>query len=489
MCGILGFMTDKPSAENATYFKRILYLSESRGAEATGICYINKEKPIIEKEPVAASDFIKANLPKHMNSLAKAKIALGHTRYPTQGSPKDNNNNHPLESKNWILIHNGSVTGMTRLNNYEYKGKVDSEVLLSYIEEYGLEKGLPHVGRGTASVAVMNKNELNAVYLWRETNPIVLAYDEDTKTLFFASQEEFLEKSLTNKLVLFSSFRREKLIENLLVKITINPLDVEKLGYITVVRPAYSPINSKSTTVYRQGCSSFGSSLSSGAGARQSTVDPVKMHELVFNNKTFRWEMPTGEWAGTAGASSSVPAIQDTTTESSPLTKVLLVRGFTREEIERMSPSAKSTIVYADFTASDCSIDTDGFIVPHSKELYDRVTRVNQEVKTKGIGEEETTKYGLLGNKFFMQGMSHDFVYWTKLSHPNRGYLSIDGQLIKKWDKDKAAHYLILLEDAIKENLIDRAALEDDIVFLEDGEDEDEMDEIEEATLAHMHEI
>ncbi len=251
MCGILGFATSKPSANNVKYLKKILYLSAIRGTDATGIAYVKDGAITIEKDSIDANEFIKKLLPNHEDELSKVNIALGHTRTPTVGTPKDNNNNHPLESDKWILIHNGSVHSLARLKDYKYKGEVDSEILLSYIQTYGLEQGLPHVGKtGTAAVALINKEEPNAVYLWRETNPIKLAYDEESETLFFASQEDFLTKSLTNKLAFFSTFQFRELPENLLIKVTVNPLAIKTLDYIKVLS---SVSKSTSTSNYSSG--------------------------------------------------------------------------------------------------------------------------------------------------------------------------------------------------------------------------------------------
>jgi predicted glutamine amidotransferase len=399
LCGILGFITDRASKENIKYFKKILYMSEARGREATGIFYTKDDAYVIEKQPIISSKFIQDIFPVHANNLGRARIALGHTRSPTQGSPKDNSNNHPLESKNWILIHNGGVTLMPRLNDYKYKGEVDSEVLLSYIEKYGLKEGLPYVERGSAAVALIQKNDLNSVYLWRETNPIILACDTKSNTIFFASQKEFLESGLANRFLFFTSFQLRELPENLLIKITANPFTITPMGYIEVMKYDYTRYVSPIIEKYKP-----------------------KSIPLVFNQSNFRWELP-----------------------SQPLSK----------------PPA---IITTDGQKEKCTfLNTDGkcfkgYTTPCPENKYD-CDYFGADLNTDKLhsGEPEHNI-----NKYYIDGISRDFKNWFKLPKPNKGHISMDGVLFKKWDDVKKKHYIMLVEDAIKEKLIDETLLIED---------------------------
>lgn len=475
MCGILGFMTDRPNKENAKYFKRILYLSESRGRDATGIFYTNTNKVkgdayCIEKQPMKAPDFIKDILPKHLIGIEDTNIALGHTRSPTQGDPKDNNNNHPLEGENWIIIHNGSVTKMPRLDGYKYKGEVDSEVLLSYIEKYGLKEGLPYVERGSASLAIIDKHDLNSVYLWREANPIVLACDIRSNTIFFASQKEFLERGLANRFLLFTSFQIRDLPANMLIKISINPFTVTSMGYIEVMkynptRYAYTPTKSDIKSMEFNPVTHRWEHpkkkdepliIGVAASTSASTVTEAANDKCIFLTLTgqcfkgFTIPCPTNILECDYFTH---PDKADTTKNSfSPMNeqnkKYLREKGFTDAEGDRMTAAALATIMYCEYNGTDVIITDKGEIelvkksVPHAYAGLD-------------------TKHDI--NKYYIEGMSHDFRNWTKLTKPNKGHLSADGTLIKKWDNVKKSHFIITVEDAIKEKLIDITMLQADI--------------------------
>lgn len=476
MCGILGFITEKPSEDNLKMFRKILLLSETRGSDATGMAFqTQKNKFVIAKKAIAARDFIKDELIKYKEALVVANVAIGHTRTPTQGSPKDNNNNHPVESDNWILVHNGSVTQMPRIKEYKYKGEVDSEILVSYIESMGIEKALPYVERGTASIAVINKNEPNTLYLWREANPMYLAYDDKSRTIFFASDDKFLEVGLANKLLFFSSFQIRKLPENLLVKITL-PLKMTNMGVIEVMK-----YNSQAHTTYASGWPSYTPPSSS-----------VSLKEITFNNVTKRWEREVigdnkdpqiidcfyynkdkscfrGNRFSSIGA--PCPPVLSTcpdymartgytpcrdravTTIPSTLdasTKMLLKnKGFTEEQVNRMNDGCRATILYVGYDSTQVDVTVVGSLIVKAQQNTNKPSN----------------------NRYYIGGMSHDFTKWTKLTEPNKGHISIDAELYKKWDKDKKSHFVMLLEDAIQEKLVDEQILSQDIDFVDDKDE------------------
>ena len=225
MCGILGFVTNKPSQTNFNLFRRLLWASQSRGKDATGIAIIEKGGITIHKMPIPASQYVTEQLDSHMESIAKAHIVVGHVRAATMGKPDNNNNNHPIHSENWVMVHNGTVHNLDRITGYKYMGEVDSEVLLSYIETKGLTEGLEYAGAGSAAVAILNRRELNSLYLFEHSGNIAVGYDELSESLFFASTKSILEDALKNKLLLFSTFKLETLPSDTLFKVTL-PLDM-----------------------------------------------------------------------------------------------------------------------------------------------------------------------------------------------------------------------------------------------------------------------
>lgn len=236
MCGLIGFITDKPNENNYKLFRNTMLQSGSRGKDATGLAIVTSEgKIIIDKIPKPVAEYITTDLPAFEEYIKKANIVIGHVRYATQGKPEDNNNNHPVESQNWIMIHNGQVHSLPKIEGYPYKGEVDSEVLLSYIETKGLEEGLLMSKHGSVATALLNKTTPNILYLFQHSGNIYLSYDEATSTIFFASAQSILEGSLRNKLLLFSTFvQYASLPQNELFSISHSPLRVEKLKELDI---------------------------------------------------------------------------------------------------------------------------------------------------------------------------------------------------------------------------------------------------------------
>lgn len=238
MCGIFGFVTSNPSKENLEMFTDLCHLSAVRGTDSTGIAIVSKNKLIIDKEPIPSPEFIKKRLPKYEGAIAKSNLVIGHTRKWTQGKPNDNNNNHPVISDNWILVHNGMCSSMDRIKGYPYKGEVDSEILLSYVEKHGIFEGLSYL-QGYAAIASINIKKLDSLFLWRHKEDIYIGYDRNKETLFFCSSEDIAETGLANELLLFSTYQIREVPEDELYQISYNPLSIIDLGEIEIKKPVY----------------------------------------------------------------------------------------------------------------------------------------------------------------------------------------------------------------------------------------------------------
>lgn len=191
MCGIAGFVfkPEVPQKKRKELVTKMGVQLQQRGIDATGV-YTNRGKNgwTVVKAPVPASKF---KFPNEYGDLV-----LVHCRAATIGSPQQNVNNHPLVGKKWVLIHNGIVY-MSRLANWKYRGWVDSEILLSYLEVYGIKKGLSKV-YGSAAVAFCKKIDPDVVYLWRWRNPLVVVSSPKIGVIW-ASTEDILRAAVNVK--------------------------------------------------------------------------------------------------------------------------------------------------------------------------------------------------------------------------------------------------------------------------------------------------
>lgn len=187
----------------------------------------------VVKEAIASDEFITKHFKAIKPDIVKAHMVIAHTRAWTQGHPNNNNNNHPVASKQYVMVHNGTCSLMDRIKGYPYKGTVDSEVLLSYVERDGIEKGLAEL-RGTASVAIFDSKDKRGLWLWRHGNPLVLGYNERLQSIFFGSTEAIMEEGLSDLLNFFTSFHMRETAEDWLYSLQHTPL---KISCIKEIEP------------------------------------------------------------------------------------------------------------------------------------------------------------------------------------------------------------------------------------------------------------
>lgn len=134
-----------------------------------------------------------------------------HTRMKTQGSEKNNANNHPLFSKNGIaIVHNGII-----YNDKEIFGKkqrdaeVDSESILHLLSmkmKGDKIKRLFDKVEGSFAVAMIDKYFPERLVLIKKDNPIDLYYDERSDILYFCSEREIMQEALSIEKVTVRGF-------------------------------------------------------------------------------------------------------------------------------------------------------------------------------------------------------------------------------------------------------------------------------------------
>ena len=199
MCGIAGILHLKGIDPEPVARKMLLALQQ-RGRDATGMGAIVDGEFIVAKLPKQASEFIKSDPYKHFWSKHPKPPIILHTRAATSGSPKNNENNHPLLSKKGlILTHNGIITNskdLTKTLKLDVDGECDSEVVLRLIEQL-FETSYPKaiaesVELTSGSWACSLLTKLGYVYLWRNSMPIVVGYVPKIEALVYASTKQII---------------------------------------------------------------------------------------------------------------------------------------------------------------------------------------------------------------------------------------------------------------------------------------------------------
>ena len=217
MCGIFGILVKENSDFSPVLIKRMLNslfkLSESRGKEAAGLAIRTKEEILVYKAPIAASQLIHSvgykQVINRVFNCDRSLAIIGHSRLVTDGLQTLNNNNQPVIKNGAVGIHNGIIVNVgnifKRFTSMERRYDVDTEVILSLIQEFRNEKkslirSVQDTFRyieGAASIAALF-DDTNNVILATNTGSLYTCMNQDAGIFVFAS-ERYILKMLLKK--------------------------------------------------------------------------------------------------------------------------------------------------------------------------------------------------------------------------------------------------------------------------------------------------
>ncbi len=186
MCGIVGYIGDKPAREIIINgLKRLEY----RGYDSAGLAIINGE-PQIFKCKGRVND-LEAMITA---GSAEGTIGIGHTRWATHGEPNETNA-HPQSSAkgNFIVVHNGIIENYNRIKRHlesrgiKFSSQTDTEVLANLIEHLYLEGDLNaeqaitmalNRVEGTYGLVIICRREQHKLFAARKGSPLVIGVGE-----------------------------------------------------------------------------------------------------------------------------------------------------------------------------------------------------------------------------------------------------------------------------------------------------------------------
>lgn len=204
MCGIGGVlrMGKKPITEESCSL--LLVGNEHRGNDATGIALSMDDGTVhICKKDEPAWKFVQS---KEYQAFMKEHLtpktwgALLHTRAATQGSPRKNENNHPISLGLSCIVHNGCISNednLFRVLDVPKSCETDSDILRAYTDKYGITpKAIKEMNKiaGSAAGGVFDPRSPHKLLLFRSGSPMILASTEDY--FMFASEKGTLYRAL-----------------------------------------------------------------------------------------------------------------------------------------------------------------------------------------------------------------------------------------------------------------------------------------------------
>jgi len=198
MCGIMGYYCFGEKRPNKEKITTMFALLESRGRDASGFAFIRGGKLIVNKEAVRSSVLVNKTAWKN---LELPQILIAHTRAKTQGTERNNKNNHPLfDSSGLCIVHNGMIWNDREIfANCRRDAEVDSIAILEVLSRKNNGDRLKHVFdklEGSFAFAIIDRNNPDMLTLVKKDNPIQLYYNEYDDILYFCSEREFMLEAL-----------------------------------------------------------------------------------------------------------------------------------------------------------------------------------------------------------------------------------------------------------------------------------------------------
>jgi glucosamine--fructose-6-phosphate aminotransferase (isomerizing) len=136
MCGIVGYVGDKPALDVVLEGLRRL---EYRGYDSAGIAVVNGDGVAVERRAGKLGNLEKA-LAEH--PLPSGGTAMGHTRWATHGAPTDRNAHPHVDCTGSIaLLHNGIIENFAALRDeieaagHTLTSETDTEVAAHLLED------------------------------------------------------------------------------------------------------------------------------------------------------------------------------------------------------------------------------------------------------------------------------------------------------------------------------------------------------------------
>jgi glucosamine--fructose-6-phosphate aminotransferase (isomerizing) len=147
MCGLVGMVgLSKDPELSFKILTSLMKITQKRGFHATGYYYTDINNKVDHYKLGLSSKIFTRLEPWTSLKDVQIKGFIGHTRYSTTGSSRNNINNHPFisQTENIAIVHNGTLNLYHKYKkDYNLKTSCDSELLLRIIvKENNIIKGI-----------------------------------------------------------------------------------------------------------------------------------------------------------------------------------------------------------------------------------------------------------------------------------------------------------------------------------------------------------
>ncbi|MCA9935198.1 MAG: hypothetical protein KC415_14790 [Anaerolineales bacterium] len=217
MCGIAAVLLNPHERTPETWealrqsFTSNLLFNEKRGQAATGVAVMDVHGHLeMYKQPLPAAEFVGTE--RYRALLAgigsETTLILGHTRFPTKGSPDNDANNHPICIGPVCGVHNGRIQNDDALfaqTQLPRRAEVDSEIIFQLLAQQSVHSNPSHYltairpvmqqMRGQFTFLAADVRSPQRLLVVKHQNPLSVHYHAQWQALVFSSRYIFLRKA------------------------------------------------------------------------------------------------------------------------------------------------------------------------------------------------------------------------------------------------------------------------------------------------------
>src|SRR3989338_2868449 len=192
MCGIFGYTGKNNNAVNIV--RKGLQRLDYRGYDSWGVAVALDGEISVQKDVGVLANAKEINLPK-------STIAIGHTRWATNGGvTKNNAHPHFSTDKSFVLAQNGIVENFSQLKNdlasegYKFTTETDTEVIVRLVEKKlkshkdlvsaTCQAFLELKGRNTV---ILLENSGEEILALRNGSPLVIGFSKEGNDIYLSS--------------------------------------------------------------------------------------------------------------------------------------------------------------------------------------------------------------------------------------------------------------------------------------------------------------
>jgi glucosamine 6-phosphate synthetase-like amidotransferase/phosphosugar isomerase protein len=217
MCGIAAVFLNPQSRSLARWdairhnFTQNLIFNEERGRAATGVAVMQSDGQVhLLKKALPALEFVRTSAYQQLMGQLNPNtvLILGHTRYPTKGSPLNAANNHPLQVGSVWGVHNGHVDNDDDLFASLHQprhAQVDSEIIFQVLAALPAQQPPPAylqavqtqmaLLEGKYTFLAWDARQPHNLLVVRHRNPLSLHFHPQWQGLIFSSRYLFLRQN------------------------------------------------------------------------------------------------------------------------------------------------------------------------------------------------------------------------------------------------------------------------------------------------------